>query len=157
METIIIYSPAGNMELTANGHALVALDFTEDAVGGETSNPVLIETTRQLEEYFKGTRKTFDIPLETTGTEFTKRVWTELQNIPYGEAISYKQLASNSGSPKAYRAVGMCNGKNRIVIIIPCHRVIGADRSLGGFTSGLDKKRFLLKLEGVPYKDSPVR
>lgn len=154
MDTIIIKSPAGNLKLSANDHALIGLDFTEEAVSGETSNPVLIETVRQLEEYFKGTRKTFEIPLETTGSDFTRRVWNELLNIPYGVAISYRQLAENSGSPKAYRAVGMCNGKNRIAIIIPCHRVIGADRSLGGFSGGLDKKRFLLHLEGIPFKES---
>lgn len=154
MDAIIIKSPAGNLRLQANEHALTGLDFTEEAVSGETSNPILLEATRQLEEYFTGTRKTFDIPLETTGTDFTKRVWNELLNIPYGVAISYRQLAENSGSPKAYRAVGMCNGRNRIAIIIPCHRVIGADRSLGGFSGGLEKKRFLLRHEGIPFKES---
>ncbi|HSP48389.1 MAG TPA: methylated-DNA--[protein]-cysteine S-methyltransferase [Clostridiaceae bacterium] len=153
MDTIIINSPVGNLRLTANDLALTGLDFTDEQITGGTTNPVLTETVRQLEEYFNGTRRTFEIPLETTGTDFTRRVWDELKNIPYGEAISYKQLASNSGSPKAFRAVGMCNGKNKIAIIIPCHRVINADRGLGGFSGGLDKKRFLLRHEGIAFKE----
>lgn len=153
METIIISSPVGSLRLTASDNALTGLDFTDEPAAGATSNPVLVETMRQLEEYFNGTRKTFDIPLETTGTAFTRRVWEELKDIPYGEAISYKQLAVNSGSPKAFRAVGMCNGKNRIAIIIPCHRVINADRGLGGFSGGLEKKRFLLRHEGIAFRE----
>lgn len=153
MDTIIINSPVGSLRLTANDTALTGLDFTDEPVAGTTANPVLVETMRQLEEYFNGTRKGFEIPLETTGTDFTRRVWDELKNIPYGEAISYRQLAENSGSPKAFRAVGMCNGKNRIAIIIPCHRVINADRSLGGFSGGLEKKKFLLRHEGIAFKE----
>ncbi|NLJ41499.1 MAG: methylated-DNA--[protein]-cysteine S-methyltransferase [Clostridiales bacterium] len=112
---------------------------------GET--PALAETHRQLQEYFNGHRREFNLDLNPSGTEFMKNVWTSLQKIPYGETRSYKDIAISIGRDKAYRAVGSANNKNPISIIIPCHRVVGADGSLVGYGGGLDIKTFLLDLE----------
>ena len=101
----------------------------------------------QLNEYFAGTRKSFDLPLKFDGTEFQNRVWRELQNIPYGKTISYKELAEKTGNIKACRAVGMANNKNPLPIIIPCHRVVGSNGKLTGYAGGLEVKKFLLELE----------
>jgi methylated-DNA-[protein]-cysteine S-methyltransferase len=111
-----------------------------------------VEVVGQLKSYFAGDRKSFDLPLVLEGTGFQNRVWTALQNIPYGETVSYKQLAERVGSPKAVRAVGAANGANPIPIIIPCHRVIGNDGSLTGFGGGLPLKKKLLELESRQLK-----
>jgi methylated-DNA-[protein]-cysteine S-methyltransferase len=103
----------------------------------------------QLDEYFRGVRRDFDLPLNPDGTPFQQQVWAALQTIPYGVTLSYKALAERIGNPAAVRAVGRANGTNRIPIIIPCHRVIGADGSLTGFGGGLPLKQKLLQLEGV--------
>jgi methylated-DNA-[protein]-cysteine S-methyltransferase len=108
---------------------------------------VFTDVVDQLKSYFAGERKAFDLPLVLEGTTFQERVWTALQNIPYGETVSYKVLAERVGSPKAVRAVGAANGANPIPIIIPCHRVIGNDGSLTGFGGGLPLKKRLLELE----------
>ena len=105
------------------------------------------KTAKQLEEYFKGKRKVFDIPLELEGTAFQMAVWKALLKIPYGETRSYKDIAAIAGNAKACRAAGMANNRNPIAIIVPCHRVIGADGSLTGYGGGLDKKQYLLELE----------
>lgn len=107
----------------------------------------------QLEEYFSGGRRTFDLPLSVSGTPFQRRVWDELRRIPYGETRTYGQIAASLGRPTACRAVGGANGANRIPIIIPCHRVIGADGSLTGFAGGKPIKAFLLELEGMRLKE----
>ncbi|MGN1297615.1 MAG: methylated-DNA--[protein]-cysteine S-methyltransferase [Clostridia bacterium] len=109
--------------------------------------PVLKETEKQLGEYFEGKRKTFDVPLNPKGTNFMKKVWTALQNIPYGEVRTYQQIAEEVESPKAARAVGMANHRNPIPIIIPCHRVIGSNGKLVGYALGMDMKKFLLDWE----------
>lgn len=111
------------------------------------NHPIFDETVRELHEYFTWKRKEFDIPLLTFGTPFQKKSWETLQKIPYGTTLSYKQEAEKVGSPKAVRAVGSANGKNRIGIIIPCHRVIGNDGGLGGFGGGLEAKKWLLEHE----------
>ena len=108
---------------------------------------LLKQTALQLEEYFLGERKTFDIPLNPKGTQFMKKVWTSLQKIPYGETRTYKQIAQSIENPKAVRAVGMANNKNPIPIIIPCHRVIGSNGKLVGYALGLKIKQELLDLE----------
>jgi methylated-DNA-[protein]-cysteine S-methyltransferase len=113
----------------------------------EKETPLIKEAAKQLKEYFGYKRKTFDLPLAPRGTEFQKKVWDALLNIPYGETRGYGEIAKIIGNPKACRAVGMANNRNPIVIIIPCHRVIGADGSLTGFGSGLDLKIRLLELE----------
>ncbi len=110
-------------------------------------HPLLIEAARQLAEYFHSTRTAFDVPLDLRGTEFQKRIWGCLQQIPYGETRSYAQLAECAGAPHAFRAAGQANGKNPVGIIVPCHRVIAANGSLGGFSCGVDYKIRLLGLE----------
>ena len=114
----------------------------------ERETTVLSDASKQLKEYFEGSRKEFDLPLAPEGTEFMQRVWKALLTIPYGETRSYKQIAELAGNVKACRAVGMANNRNPISILIPCHRVVGADGSLVGYGGGLDKKVRLLELEG---------
>jgi methylated-DNA-[protein]-cysteine S-methyltransferase len=110
----------------------------------------LPEAVRQLREYFAGERRAFDLPLCLSGTDFQKLVWRQLTAIPFGETWSYGQLAKSLGNPSACRAVGLANGKNPIAIIVPCHRVIGADGTLTGFGGGLPRKEWLLTHEGRP-------
>ena len=120
-------------------------DWPRSFVTEET--PLHVEVRRQLEEYLAGRRKNFDLPLALSGTDFQKRCWQALREIPYGETRSYGDIARAVGSPKAFRAVGMANHRNPIAIIVPCHRVIGSGGSLTGFGGGLDVKAFLLGLE----------
>lgn len=115
----------------------------------EKNNTVLEQCARELDMYFAGELREFTVPVNAHGTEFRRRVWAELQRIPYGETISYKELAARIGNPAAARAVGGANHHNPVNIIIPCHRVIGADGSLTGYGGGPDKKAFLLELEGL--------
>lgn len=133
-------------------HKLVDEDFFfVDKNSLSKENPIealLLNTITQLEQYFAGERHQFDIALDLSlGTPFQQSVWRALQQIPYGQTINYAQLAQNIGKPTAYRAVANANGKNPFSIIIPCHRVVASDGSLGGYTGGLDKKRLLLKIE----------
>ena len=120
-------------------------DKNEDILEKDTN--ILKNTERQLSEYFSGKRNTFDLKLNSKGTDFMKKVWRELLNIPYGETRTYKEIAEKIGNPKGARAVGMANNKNPIPIIIPCHRVIGKNKKLIGYALGLDMKEFLLNLE----------
>lgn len=126
------------------------------------SNPLLRQAVEQLRAYFAGELRDFDLALDIQGTPFQKRVWAELRNIPYGETRSYSDVANAIGAPKAVRATGAANGRNPIPIVVPCHRVIGADGSLTGYGGGLPLKRFLLDLEARhPYsirtEPDPVR
>jgi len=114
-----------------------------------SDDPYLFGIFNQLKEYFAGTRKEFDVPLDIEGTDFQQKVWNELQKIPYGKTISYKSLSEKLGDVKAIRAVGKANGQNPIPIIIPCHRVIGANGTLVGYAGGLAIKEKLLHLEGA--------
>src|SRR5574338_137480 len=114
-----------------------------------SDDPYLFGVFNQLREYFSGIRKHFNVPLDIEGSEFQKKIWNELQNIPYGKTISYKSLSEKLGDVKAIRAVGKANGQNPVAIIIPCHRVIGADGSLVGYAGGLAIKEKLLHLEGA--------
>lgn len=141
-------SPVGELTLAQEGGALTHLLFGHvqmDAVQEKT--PLLTEAWGQLEEYFAGSRRVFDLPLMPQGTDFQRRVWDALLTIPYGETRSYGEIAALAGSPKAFRAAGMANHNNPISIIIPCHRVIGKNGSLTGYGGGLEAKRFLLELE----------
>ena len=115
--------------------------------------PLLAKAAGQLREYFSGARKVFDLPLSPDGTAFQKRVWEKLCEIPYGERRSYGELAGMIGNPKASRAVGMANHRNPIMIVIPCHRVLGKDGSLTGYAGGLEMKKALLNLEHIPYQE----
>jgi len=125
-------------------------------VGNSTSPPAGVKDDRraaavqaQLDEYFAGTRKNFDLPLAPHGTEFQQRVWQELLRVPYGQTVTYSELAARLGDVKAVRAVGRANGANPIWIVIPCHRVVGAGGSLTGYAAGIEVKRYLLELEGA--------
>ena len=113
----------------------------------EKDTKLLLKAKKELEEYFEGKRKEFDLPLEQEGTEFQKKVWEALERIPYGETRTYKDVAKMVGNEKASRAIGMANNKNSIPIIIPCHRVIGSNGKLVGYALGLDMKKYLLDLE----------
>ena len=150
MTTFTIHdSPVGPLLLTTDGTGLTGLHFAPHEVDAswKRDDVAFADVIRQLDEYFAGARTHFDIPLHPTGTPFQLKVWEQLREIPYGETISYGALARRVSSPNASRAVGLANGRNPIAIIIPCHRVIGADGSLTGYGGGLDRKRFLLGLE----------
>ncbi len=156
IHTTLIDSPVGPLFVAASDEGLRAIEFREnkhpvkrDGDWREGDNAVLRKVHKQLDEYFAGKRRAFDLPLSPTGTEFQRKVWTTLATIPYGETISYAQLAARIGKPSAMRAVGAANGRNPLPIVLPCHRVIGADGSLTGFGGGLPTKQFLLKLEGA--------
>lgn len=157
----IIDSPVGPLHLTATRGGLTGIRFSvsrrkDGAISDEPAAArVLQETERQLAEYFAGTRREFDLPLAAAGTEFQLAAWQALQAIPYGRTISYGELARRIGRPRAVRAVGAANGANPIPIVIPCHRVIGADGRLTGFGGGLPVKRRLLELEGASYVEQP--
>ena len=150
-----INSALGKLRLFASNEALVGILWERDKPNRthiknfteKLDHSILIETERQLNEYFNGERKEFSIPLEFIGTGFQKKVWQTLLNIPFGETRSYGQIAVQLNNPKSVRAVGAANGKNPISIIAPCHRVIGASGSLTGFAGGIENKEFLLKLE----------
>ncbi|MBP2280830.1 methylated-DNA-[protein]-cysteine S-methyltransferase [Psychrobacter sp. PL19] len=125
----------------------------EQLVSGCIEQQLLLTSIAQLQQYLQGTRRSFDLPIDTTlGTEFQQKVWRALQKIPYGQTISYAKLADNIGQPTAFRAVANANGKNPFSVTIPCHRVIASDGKLGGYTGGLDKKEYLLALEGITCK-----
>lgn len=142
-------SPLGTVLLTEENGCLTAVKFVGNQPAFCDDSPVLRAAIRQLTEYFSGSRRVFDLPLAPHGTPFQRRCWAELQKIPYGQTISYGEEACRLGKPTACRAVGGANGRNPIPVIIPCHRVIAADGSLGGFSGGLDIKRKLLAIEGI--------
>ena len=155
--TTTIDSPAGPLVLTSDGTALTGVLFDAEVDPTWSTQPcaVLDRAVAQLGEYFAGERTEFELPLEPAGTPFQRTTWLALREIPYAETINYGQLALRVGNPKASRAVGLANGRNPISIVVPCHRVIGADGSLTGYGGGLDRKRLLLDLErrvaGVEY------
>ncbi len=148
-------SPVGELLLISDGEHLTGLYMENSAHPVEVQSewiesehsPVFQKTVVQLSEYFNGMLTSFDLPLKMQGTAFQKKVWAALEEIPYGETISYKKLATRIGNPKASRAVGLANGKNPISIIVPCHRVIGANGDLVGYGGGLRRKAQLLELE----------
>jgi methylated-DNA-[protein]-cysteine S-methyltransferase len=146
-------SPVGVLTLAADEHnRLCRLEFTESApvvATDDVPSGVIAETVRQLDEYFAGTRREFELDLAPRGTAFQLAVWDALLAIPYGATASYGEIARAVGRPNAVRAVGQANGRNPIAIVVPCHRVIGSDHSLTGYGGGIDRKRFLLALEGA--------
>ena len=150
--TMPLDSPIGRLVLECDGDVLIGI-WLPPATGRRSRDmgdvpPVLKETATQLEEYFAGERTDFDVPMELDGTAFQRAVWNELTRIPYGETISYGELARRVGRPKGPRAVGQANGRNPIPIIVPCHRVL-ASNGIGGYGGGLPMKRALLAVEGV--------
>lgn len=168
IQTKIYESPCGTLLLGAFDDRLCLCDWQVekhrdkvdkrlqkilDAKFAEGSSAVLEKAVHQLDEYFAGTRRDFDVPLLFVGTDFQKAVWNDLLDIPYGETVSYGEMARRLGKPKYVRAVANANGANAISIFAPCHRVIGKDSSLTGYGGGLDAKRYLLAIEGneIPF------
>jgi len=145
--TAVYHSLFGKMQLDWEDGAVTALQLAPFGICAGAPNALTARVFRQLDEYFSGTRRTFDFPCRLHGTPFQQRVWAALRDIPYGETRSYKQLAEAIGQPNACRAVGMANHANPILIAVPCHRVICADGSLGGYAGGTEMKKALLRLE----------
>lgn len=147
----VVESPIDDLTLVSNGRELLALHMGEVNIGADWIRsedaepfPIVLE---QLKRYFRGDLTTFEVPMALQGTEFQRQVWLELCRIPYGQTISYGELARRIGNPNAMRAVGLANGRNPIGIIVPCHRVIGANGTLTGYGGGLPRKKLLLELE----------
>jgi methylated-DNA-[protein]-cysteine S-methyltransferase len=154
MNYTYLNTPIGTLLIAGDGEAVRRIDFPKNGKASapergwtESARGPVGQAARQLTEYFAGRRAGFDLPLAPEGTEFQRTVWRNLQDIPYGETISYGELAKRVGNPKASRAVGAANGQNPIPIVIPCHRVIGANGKLTGFGGGLPTKEALLALE----------
>ncbi|WP_372012956.1 methylated-DNA--[protein]-cysteine S-methyltransferase [Pseudoxanthomonas sp. 10H] len=165
MDTVLyqrIHSPVGMLTLAASDAGLHAIEFPSNRHPQrregwhEGDHPLLRQARAQLDEYFAGARQAFDLPLAPQGTPFQREVWFALAAIPYGTTASYAQLAARVDRPAATRAVGAANGRNPLPIVLPCHRVIGADGSLTGFGGGLPTKRFLLELEGALARAQPA-
>ena len=137
----------GDIFISADENFLLSVKFVNHNFIENKENKIIRQTKKQLDEYFRGKRKKFELPLNPKGTEFQKKVWLQLMNIPYGKTSTYKDIATLIGNTNASRAVGNANNKNPIAIIIPCHRVIGSNNKLTGYAGGLDKKEKLLNLE----------
>ena len=174
----LVETPVGALRVVSDGTSLTAVDFLGELPAGESSSvtvaaaragalavgerhdddPLLLTAGRQLAEYFSGDRTEFDLPLEPAGTPFQRRVWDELRKVPYGEVASYGEIARRLGmSGQAARAVGLANGRNPLPVVIPCHRVVGADGRLTGYGGGTSRKRLLLDLEqGALPLDGPA-
>jgi methylated-DNA-[protein]-cysteine S-methyltransferase len=152
-----VESPLGEILIASDGEFLTGTHFATDryfkqipaAWKKDPRQTVLIKTKQQLKKYFAGNQQQFEVPLAFIGTKLQQEVWQKLQQVPFGKTISYKELAEQTKNPKAIRAVASAVGKNPIAIIIPCHRIITHDGGLGGYGSGLDHKKFLLRLEGI--------
>jgi len=139
--------PLGFLIFRSDGQSISGITFSETDIQEQNSCEVLEICKEQLKNYFSGKTFVFDLPLHPEGTEFQQKVWNELLKIPYGETITYMELAVRLGDPKAVRAVGTANGRNPIAIVIPCHRVIGAGNKLTGYAGGIWRKKLLLELE----------
>lgn len=140
------------LRIKADSKKLISISTATsyDEIEGEINNGIILEAIKQLKQYFEGERKLFDLPIDSAqGTDFQKRVWKALRNIPYGETRTYGEIAAEIGSPKGARAVGMACNKNPLLIVTPCHRVIGSNGSLTGYACGLDVKQQLLAIETV--------
>ena len=147
--TTVLKSPIGKLLITSDGEAITGLHMEPHPnVQSAGEDKIVQKAAKQLREYFDGKRTTFDLPLNLEGTTFQKQVWKALCKIPFGKTISYAELARRVGNPNACRAVGLANGRNPVGIVVPCHRVIGANGTLTGYGGGLNRKKFLLELEG---------
>lgn len=144
----IIPSILGNILINSREGHLSELRFTDEPVSGELLDGVLIEAQRQLDEYFSGNRNIFNIPIGLGGTAFQQKVWMAVNEIPFGQTTTYMKISQKLGNAAAIRAVGAAIGANPILIVLPCHRIIGTNGQLTGYAGGLDRKRFLLDLEG---------
>lgn len=145
----VINSPIGNLLIVELDDSLVSVGFTENNITPPPDTEILSKTKTQLDEYFSGSRKEFELPLNPSGTDFQKKVWQELQLIPHGVTRTYQQVANGLGDPKSIRAAARANGQNPIAIIIPCHRVIGTNGEMTGYAGGIPRKKDLLSLEGA--------
>lgn len=152
MFTDSMSTPVGTLFIQASAQGISKVDFVEAEPTKTRPNELTAGCKQQLRAYFEGKRKTFDLPLDQRGTDFQRSVWKKLTEIPFGQAVSYRDIAEMVGNRKAVRAVGAANGSNPIAIIVPCHRVIGADRALTGYAGGLQRKAWLLKHEGIAFK-----
>ncbi|PWH83823.1 cysteine methyltransferase [Algibacter marinivivus] len=156
MEECIIKSPLGFTKIVGDEDGIVSVTVLNSEEKITDIIPIELEDcTIQLNEYFEGTRKEFDLKLNPSGTDFQKKIWTLLKSIPYGKTTSYLELSKQYGDVKAIRAVANANGKNPLWIIVPCHRVIGSDGSLTGYAGGLHRKKWLLEHES-PYKQQSL-
>lgn len=146
---MVIYysSPIGSIQISADDQAITSLIFVDEQKGEIQKNQLLIDCVQQLDEYFSGKRKVFDLPLKQKGTPFQQAVWDQLRQIPFGVTVSYLDIAKKLGKEEFVRAVGAANGQNKIAILVPCHRVIGSNGKLTGFAYGLERKQFLLNHE----------
>jgi len=152
METVYLKTPIGSIEIKGDGLGLQSIHFMDTEVAtSEVIPEALLSAVTQLKEYFNKTRTQFQLKLNPEGTDFQKKVWRQLETIPFGKTTSYQRLANKLGDPKVIRAAASANGKNPIAIVIPCHRVIGNDGSLTGYAGGLHRKKWLLEHE------SPVK
>ena len=149
MHTIYYNSPIKQLEITGNENSIIKIKFIDDEVISPKKdfNEILLLAYSQIEEYFNGKRKNFSFKMQPEGTEFQKKVWNEMKNIPFGTTISYKELAIRIGNPKAVRAVANANANNPLPIVVPCHRVIGSNGKLTGFRGGLWRKKYLIEME----------
>lgn len=148
----IYSSPIGRIKIVADGNCIQALTFIEDTENLSTakvleSPPVIHQCIDELIDYFNGSRTQFTVPIHQSGTDFQQKVWKELYEVPYAKTMSYAELAKKLGDPKVIRAAASANGKNKIAIIVPCHRIIGSDSNLTGYAWGLAKKKWLLQHE----------
>ena len=155
MNQVLIASPLGTLEISGDLNGISSVTFLEDEFPQSEKIPDALKTAViQLQEYFDGNRTDFDLKLNPQGTDFQKRVWQELSQIPFGKTTSYLQMAKNLGDPKVIRAAASANGKNPIAIIIPCHRVIGSDQSMTGYAGGIWRKKWLLAHESPVTQQS---
>jgi len=155
METTYINTPVGTLEIKGDEKGIASVHFLD--TDKKTSAPIpecIQPIARQFQEYFEGTRTVFNIKLNPEGTSFQKKVWKQLEKIPYAKTVSYQEIANRLGDPKVIRAAAAANGKNPIAILIPCHRVIGSDGSLTGYAGGLHRKKWLLDHENPVKQQS---
>jgi len=148
MFTSVLQSPIGSMVIRAGVNAVFYIGFP-DVIPEEAPSSLTIEAAGQMKEYFDGSRYIFDFPVEQAGTDFQQRVWKELMNVQIANPISYAALSKKMNSPLAIRAIASANGKNNLMIVIPCHRIIGSDGSLVGYAGGLWRKKWLLNHESA--------
>lgn len=145
--------PIGLLEIRANDEGITHVMFVDEPSTPARPHPLIERCKTQLEEYFEGRRRTFDVPLAPQGTAFQQRVWLRLRDVPFGETCSYATISRGIGCPKSHRAVGAANGRNPLAIIVPCHRVIGSNGQLTGYAGGLERKQWLLQHERAQHGD----
>ncbi|MBT8315628.1 MAG: methylated-DNA--[protein]-cysteine S-methyltransferase [Maribacter sp.] len=155
METVFVHTPLGITKLVGDDKGLASITVLNDEKPASDVIPEILEdAVYQLQEYFEGKRESFSLTLNPNGTDFQKKVWNALQDIPYGKTVSYLELSKSLGDVKAIRAVAAANGKNPLWIVVPCHRVIGSDGSLVGYAGGLHRKKWLLNHESPAKQQS---